>query len=180
MKRGILWAVAGTLALAPTAGRMAVATETKIFRLQSPGAFAEGTFEGVSLDAEGRLRLGERIEKLAAIEEPFLFALTRRGDGLVAGTGNSGKVLSIDERGAVAELFTTVEPEVFALWVDADGTVFAGSSPQGKVYRWHGGKAEVFFDPQETYIWAIARGGNGELKADGRAHLFDCQISLHN
>jgi hypothetical protein len=160
---GTGWRVGLAVALAVAAARTASATETKIFRLQSPGAFAEGTFEGVSLDAEGRLRLGEPIEKLAGIEEPFLFALARRGDGLVAGTGNSGKVLAIDARGTVTELFATVEPDVFALWVDADGTVLAGSSPHGKVYRWNGAKAEVFFDPHETYIWAIARAANGEL-----------------
>ena len=67
----------------------------------------------------------------------------------------------------MSELFAAPEPEVFAVWVDPDGTVFAGTSPHGKVYRippgGNGAKGEVYFDPGETYIWALARGADGAL-----------------
>ena len=79
---------------------------------------------------------------------PALVGRAARRDGWVVGTGNAGRVLRIDASGKVEELFTAAEPEVFAVWADAKGTVFAGSSPDGKVYRHADGKAEVFFDPE--------------------------------
>jgi hypothetical protein len=52
------------------------------------------------------------------------------------------------------------------VWADADGTVFAATSPRGKVYRIPPGgkaKAETYFDPGETYIWSLARAADGAL-----------------
>jgi hypothetical protein len=142
----------------------AAATQVRIFRTQTQAAFQAGTLAGVSLDSLGRIELAPRTARLAAITEPFLLAAAARGDGFVLGTGNAGKVLAVDSKGTVSELFAAPEPEVFAVWVDPDGTVFAGTSPHGKVYRIpKGGKGEVWFDPKETYIWALARGKDGGL-----------------
>jgi hypothetical protein len=142
---------------------MAGATQVRIFRVESQGAFLAGTPEGVSVDSQGQMTLAPRAERVASVAEPFLLSAAALPDGWVVGTGNAGKVLKIDRQGKVSELFTAPEPEVFALLTDADGTVYAGTSPRGKVYRIRKGKGEVFFDPQETYIWALARGADGSL-----------------
>lgn len=148
------------------------ATQVKIFQAQSQAAFLAGTLDGVSVDPLGRLELAPRVERLTALSEPFLLTAAVHPDGWVLGTGNAGKVLLVDRRGKVTELFAAPEPEVFAVWADPDGTVYAGTSPGGKVYRIPRraqGKtpaapgAEVFFDPGETYIWALARGADGAL-----------------
>src|SRR5215218_9577636 len=149
--------VAGLLVLAavPASG-----TQVKIFQAQSQPAFLTGTLEGVSVDSLGRLELAPRVDRVASLAEPFLLSAAAHPDGWVVGTGNAGKVLKIDRKGAVTELFAAPEPEVFAVWADPDGTVYAGTSPNGKVYRIppaQGGKAakaEPFFDPKATYIWA--------------------------
>jgi hypothetical protein len=141
-------------------------TQVKIFQAQSQAAFLAGTLEGVSVDALGRMQLAPRVERVASFAEPFLLSAAVHPDGWVVGTGNAGKVLKIDHKGAVTELFTAPEPEIFAVWADKDGTVYAGTSPRGKVYRippGKGVKAEPFFDPQETYIWALARAADGSL-----------------
>ncbi len=52
---------------------------------------------------------------------------------------------------------------MFAVWADAKGAVYAGSSPDGKVYRHAGGKTSVFYDPDQTYIWEIEGDGKGGL-----------------
>jgi hypothetical protein len=146
------------------------ATQVRIFVARGQAAFANGTLEGVSADSLGRLSLAPRVAKVAAIEEPFLFSAAALPDGWVVGTGSSGKVLKIDRAGNVSELFAAPEPEVFAVWADPDGTIFAGTSPRGKVYRISrasakakAGKAEVFFDPQQVYIWSLARAADGSL-----------------
>src|SRR3954451_4223828 len=134
------------------AAQPASGTQVKIFQAQSPAAFLAGTLEGVSVDSLGRVQLAPRVEKVASLAEPFLLSATVHPDGWVVGTGNAGKVLKIDRKGTVTELFAAPEPEVFAVWADKDGTVYAGTSPRGKVYRIPAGKgarAEPFFDPQE-------------------------------
>ncbi len=162
--------VSWALLLALTAvASPAAATQVHVFQTQSQAGFLTGTLEGVSVDSLGRMSLAPKAERLASVGEPFLLSAAsypggQTGpDGWVAGTGNAGKVLRIDRKGAISELFAAPEPEVFAVWVDPDGTVFAGTSPRGKVYRIAKGKSDVFFDPGETYIWAIARAKDGGL-----------------
>jgi hypothetical protein len=151
--------LAGSLGVSPARG-----TEVKIFQTQSQAGFLAGTLEGVSVDSLGRMELAPRAERVTSLSEPFLLSAAAHPDGWVVGTGNAGKVLLIDRKGQVSELFTATEPEVFAVWADPDGTVFAGTSPQGKVYRIaKGGKGEPFFETGETYIWDLARGADGAL-----------------
>jgi hypothetical protein len=153
------------LAAVPASG-----TQVKIFQAQSQAAFLTGTLEGVSVDSLGRIELAPRVDRVASLAEPFLLAAATHPDGWVVGTGNAGKVLKIDRKGVITELFAAPEPEVFAVWADPDGTVYAGTSPRGKVYRIPpgppakaAGKSEVFFDPGETYIWSLARSSDGGL-----------------
>jgi hypothetical protein len=148
----------------------AFGTQVKIFQAQSQAAFLSGTLEGVSVDSLGRIELAPRVDRVASLAEPFLLAAATHPDGWVVGTGNAGKVLKIDRKGVITELFAAPEPEVFAVWADPDGTVYAGTSPRGKVYRIPpgppakaAGKSEVFFDPGETYIWSLARSSDGGL-----------------
>jgi hypothetical protein len=145
----------------------ALATQVRIFQVQSQAGFLSGTLEGVSVDSLGRMSLAPRAERVASLSEPFLLSAAALPDGWVLGTGNAGRVLKVDRKGQVTELFAAPEPEVFTVWADPDGTVFAGTSPRGKVYRIPSGiangKGEVFFDPGETYIWALARAADGGL-----------------
>jgi hypothetical protein len=141
-------------------------TTVRIFQTQSQAGFLAGTLEGVSVDSLGRMELAPRAERVTSLSEPFLLSAAVHPDGWVVGTGNAGKVLKIDRKGEIAELFAADEPEVFAVWADPDGTVFAGTSPKGKVYRippGEGAKADVFFDPGELYIWDLDRGKDGAL-----------------
>ncbi len=150
------------LALATTVGP-AAATDVRFFRLQSRSSFLPGTLEGIGIDPLGTLQLADQVERVAAVDEPFLFAAAPHPAGWVVGTGNSGRVLRVDRDGRVEVLFEASEPEVFAVWADGDGTVYAGTSPDGKVYRIRDGAGEVFFEPGETYIWDLARAADGRL-----------------
>ncbi|MCP3958244.1 MAG: hypothetical protein GY719_10365 [bacterium] len=139
------------------------ASEVKIFRADSREGMIKGTLEGLRIDTLGRLELARRLDKVASLEEPFVFSAAGHARGWVVGTGNSGKVLRVAPGGEVMELHATPEPEVFAVHVDDDGTVLAGSSPDGKVYALGGGGAEVVFDPEDTYVWDLARDAEGRL-----------------
>ncbi len=162
-------AAAAAALLVALAAWPARATQVRIFLARSQSSFLAGSLKGVSVDALGRMQLAPRVDRVASLSEPFLLAAAPLPDGWVVGTGNAGKVLKIDRQGKVSELFTAPEPEVFAVWADPDGTVYAGTSPHGKVYRIpqgkgaKGEKGEVFFDPGATYIWALARAADGAL-----------------
>ncbi len=159
------------------AASAAGASQVKIFATQSAEALLKGTLDDVSVDADGVLALARHAARVAAIDEPFAFSFAALPDGWAVGTGNDGKVLEVRRDGTVGVLLDAAEPVVFALWADPDGTLFAGTSPDGKVYRIAGGKAEPFFDPGETYIWSIVRGSDGALwvatGTEGRLYRVD-------
>jgi len=61
-------------------------------------------------------------------------------------------------------LYDAAELDITALAVARDGALYAGSSPDGKVYRITAdGHAEVFFDPGDKYIWSLAILNDGSL-----------------
>ena len=60
--------------------------------------------------------------------------------------------------------YDSSELNVSALAVATDGTVYAGTSPDGKVYRIPpNGNATVYFEPKEKYIWSLAVLNDGSL-----------------
>ena len=150
--------VAGCLLCSPLQ-----ASQVKILRTTGAADFGAGEAKGIGIDALGVLRLAPAVRRVAQPEEPFLFAAARHPDGWVVATGNAGKVLLISDSGDISELLVTEEPEVFAVHVGDDGSVYAGSSPDGKVYkRAPDGTTGVLFAPGERYIWDL------EPLADGR------------
>ena len=163
IRHGLGWRVTTALLAVLVGSSVAYAGGAKVFRLQSQEAFLKGTLDGIAVDSLGTLQLADRAERLVEVSEPFVLSAASHPQGWVLGTGNSGNVLLIDRSGSVSTLLTTAEPEVFAVWVDSDGTVFAGSSPEGKVYRLKDGVVSEYFDPGEIYIWGLARADNGDL-----------------
>ncbi len=151
------------LAMALGLATAATATPVKHFRASSRADLAAGTFEGVSVDPWGQLRLAPAVERVASFQQPFVLAAAATADGWVVGTGNDGEVLQVSASGKVSTLWKAPEPQVFAVLADPDGTVYAATSPNGKVYRLRGAKSEVYFDPKATYIWALARAADGSL-----------------
>ncbi len=156
---------------------LSAAAEVTVFKIDDRESFSEGTLKGVRLGEFGALELARPLNTIAAIDEPYVFSAAVHPAGWVVGTGSSGKVLLVRRDGSQEEFFSTPEPQVFAVWADADGTVFAASSPAGKVYRQPpgGGEPVVHFDPEELYVWALQRRpGGGLLVATGaRGRLWE-------
>ncbi|MCH7666405.1 MAG: hypothetical protein IH936_10815 [Acidobacteria bacterium] len=146
-----------------SASRVLAAGEVRYFELESQSDFLEGTLEGIAIDPLGALSLADRTERVADLGEPFLLSAAVHPKGWVVGTGNDGKVLLVDRDGSVITLYEAAEPEVFAVAVASDGTVFAGTSPQGKVYRIENGSGSEVFDPEQTYIWDLLPMADGSL-----------------
>lgn len=139
------------------------ASEVRILRLDTREALLQGSFSGVSIDELGTLTLGAEADRIVSVGEPFVLSAATHPEGWVLGTGNAGKVILVRRDGTTEEIFSAPEAEIFAVLAEEDGTVYAGSSPDGKVYRIDRGDGEEHFDPDATYIWDLDRSSDGGL-----------------
>jgi len=180
-------------ALALALATAARAAGPQFWRLEGTAPFLEGDLVGLSLDSDGRLRLGPSSRPLFDPETPAAWSVARDGKGvLYLGTGNDGRVFRV-ENGKGSVVFDAQELEVHAVAVSPDGTLYAGTSPDGAVYAIdRTGKARRFFDPEEKYIWAlafdpsgrlhVATGGEGRVyrvSADGKAEVVLTSAQTH-
>jgi hypothetical protein len=128
--------------------------------------FLRGHFENVSLSRDGAMTLAPRLDSVFTSGQAVIWSLAEAPDGSIyAATGNRGRLYRIDKAHHSTLVWTADQPEIFAVTVDAAGVVYAGTSPDGKIYRLRDGKAEVYFEPHEKYIWALACGKDGALYA---------------
>lgn len=143
------------------------ASEPVFWQVSTQAEFLRGEVDALSVDGDGRLRLGPAADVVLETPEPALWSLARAADGAVwAGSGADGRVYRLGPGGAGAVVFDADELDVHALAADREGGVFAGASPGGRVYHvTAGGEARVVADLDETYVWALA------LAADGALHV---------
>jgi sugar lactone lactonase YvrE len=150
--------------LACLAAWLCFAGSSSVWESNTYSDFLKGRFLGVSLTRDGRLTLSPRLETAAETGEAGVWSLAAAPDGAVYfSTGHRGRVYRWKAGEKPALLWSAPQPEVFALALDARGTLYAGSSPDGKVWKFEGGKASEFFDPGEKYIWALAAASDGSL-----------------
>src|ERR1051325_2674244 len=144
------------------------AVAPQFWRVRSADDFLAGDVEGFAITSRGELRPGPALAKLATFTDPFVLSQTTAPNGdRFFGTGNDGKVYRL--RGTeLKAVYNAPEPEIYAITFH-DGALYAGTSPNGKVYRIdpESGKASVFFDPRQAYIWAIDFVGNDLVAATG-------------
>ncbi|MBV8706488.1 MAG: hypothetical protein JO028_04820 [Acidobacteriaceae bacterium] len=145
------------------AGALSAATSTS-WDTSGFSDFLKGRLSGLSLSAEGGLQLGPVKRWAASLNQPALWSIAAAPDGSIyAATGHSGKVFRVSPDGKSSQVWSAEQAEVFALAVDAKGTVFVGSSPNGGLYRIEGGKAQEIWHSPAKYIWNVQLGSDGWL-----------------
>jgi hypothetical protein len=136
------------------------AAAVKIWVCDSTADFSLGEARGVSVSTDGALLPGRLLQRVEGVSEAVLFtAVTGKAGELYVGTGDSGKILRIGPDGKPETYATLEEREVTALRMGPDGSLYAGASPGGKVYRITNGKAVLYYDTQAEYVWALAFDG---------------------
>ncbi|MCX6622667.1 MAG: hypothetical protein NTY38_16675, partial [Acidobacteria bacterium] len=190
--------IAGVLALTLTVPTQLFAVETRSWMQDDRSDFEKGKLKNLSVRSDGRLLLAPRFQELFDSSTPYLWSLAEDGKGnLYAGGGGPGgsgaRIFVIDKSGKGRKLAELDGMEVHALVTDRGGQLYAGTSPDAKVYRVASdGKTQLFYDPKAKYIWAmvfdskgnlyVATGDQGEIHRvtpDGKGSVFFKTEEVH-
>jgi hypothetical protein len=153
---------------------------TRIWEQSRFDDFVKGTSHGVAIASDGFLELAPTFKLVASTPANAVWA-TAVGPGqeIYAATGAPARVYRIVS-GQPTVIFQPQELEVQALVADKNGTLYAATNPDGKVYKLvpppranspgkdhEAGTGEwsssVYFDPKTKYIWALALDERGSL-----------------
>ena len=120
--------------------------------------FAEGESEGISIAADGALELAPALVELASLEAERVWSMAPNPKGgLYVGTGDSGRLFAIDDKGQAELLFDSPELVLHALIAGPDGRLYAGSAPDGLIYALDAeGQAETLLQTGSHYVWDFA------------------------
>ena len=137
--------------------------------------FGSGNFYGAVVRDDGAIVPGPREKELLSSAEPVAWSLAVAPDQTVyVGTGYNARLLQL--RGGVSRvLYQGPEVAISALALDSDGTLYAGASPGGRVYRIRpDGKREILLQTRETFVHALKLTPQGLYIATGgpRAALY--------
>jgi hypothetical protein len=155
------------LRLLTTLGALSIAASaatSTVWEVNGFSDFLKGHLVNLSLTAEGILQPGPSVHWTATLDQPALWSIAPLpGGGVIAATGNSGKVYRVAADGKFSLAWSAPQSEVFAIATDSKGVAFAGTSPSGSVYRIEGTNAKEVWRAPAKYIWDIQIGRDGEL-----------------
>jgi hypothetical protein len=153
--------------VAMVAPRHAAAVGTESWVIQGAEAFAAGTLENIAVSSLGEFSLAPDLTQVAETEDPYVWSLAVAGDTTYVGTGNAGRIYKVVAGEEPALLVDTPEVAILSLVVGPDGALYAGTSPDGLVYRIDPTAAmptpTTIFQGDETYVWALMFDGDGRL-----------------
>src|SRR5206468_1487785 len=149
---------------------------SQTWRQRERSDFAQGETKGLSLLADGVLRLSPRLDSIYESKQPYLWALAQDASGnLYASGGNDGTIYRVGESGAGVffkaqepsrVLFDSAETHIRSLMMSPKGDLIAGSDGHGLVFRVSPqGEAFVLYDSPLNEVVALAPGKGGTLYA---------------
>jgi hypothetical protein len=143
---------------------VASAATSTVWEVNGFSDFLKGRLVNLALSADGILQPGPSVRWSTPLDQPALWSIAPAPDGgMFASTGHSGKVYRVAAGGKASLAWSAPQSEVFALVADAQGILYAGTSPNGGVYRIDGSNAKEIWRAPAKYIWALKLGREGEL-----------------
>ncbi|MCD4652358.1 hypothetical protein K8T06_00295, partial [bacterium] len=137
----------------------------EIISLDSQTDFLDGKPEGIQINPDGQLSLSGSLEEIWCSEtDSACWTLATASDGTIyAATGDDGKVF-VYKNSNMHLLFDAPQVALFSLLPMANGSILAGSAPDGIIYKIDSnGKAETFARTESTYIWDMLREPDGNI-----------------
>lgn len=156
MMRTLFVAALAGLLLSPARG-----VETETWRQSSLEDFSQGKRERVALRSDGLLTLSPELKELLDTSADAIWSLAadRKGNVYTAAPSPESEKLRIYRISLDGQAESIAEVDglaCFALAVDAQDRVYAGVSPDARIFRIAGGKAELFTQLPAAYVWAMA------------------------
>ena len=164
------------LALLAAFGAGAAAAQgTKQWTVDRFEDLERGTPAGVAIRSDGRIEAGPESTPVYAASGSYVWSLAEDAQGLAyVGLGgnqaDAAAVMHVSADGKGEKLLQDRALGVQAVRVGTNGSVYAATSPDGRVYRLGASAAatKVVFDPAQVaerpkYLWDLAVGGDGDL-----------------
>ena len=165
---------------------MAFGEGTRTWEQSKFEELAKGTATGIAVRSNGSLELAPAFKSLYTAPSTYIWSIASDSAGnIYAASGAPARVYRITPDGQATTIFEPTELQVQALVVDKNGAVYAGTAPDGKVYKIErksgasgdAGKApdkskgqvdpnwnsSVYFDPGTKYIWDLTFDNAGDL-----------------
>jgi len=165
---------------------MAFGEGTRTWEQSKFEELAKGTATGIAIRSNGSLELAPAFKSLYTAPSTYIWSIASDSAGnIYAASGAPARVYRITPDGQATTIFEPTELQVQALVVDKNGAVYAGTAPDGKVYKIErksgangdAGKApdkskgqvdpnwnsSVYFDPGTKYIWDLTFDNAGDL-----------------
>ena len=154
---------------------------TKVWTESHMEDWEKGRPQGVAISSDGSLTAAPATKLVATTPSTYIWALASDSSGnTYAATGSPATVLRVSRDGKSTTMFKTKDMSVQAITLGPDGSIYAATLPNGKVYRipadateLDAEKATVVFDPTKLdgvkpeaapkYIWDLAFGPDGAL-----------------
>lgn len=137
----------------------AEAVTPQIWKENSQTAFEKGEVDGLSLTKEGTVTLAPKWDLMADTGEHFVWSLAADDKGTIyLGTGIEGRVYALKAGNKTPSIVFDAEEEtkIFALAIGPDGALYAGTSPNGLIYRIVPNKpAEVYCETGDLHVWSL-------------------------
>ena len=143
--------------------------KVETWRQEGATAFAKSHREGVVISDNGRIRLGHSVAPLGTLSAGRVWDLARTREGtLLAATGDAGQVFhkepAADSAWTLA--FDSNDSQVLSLIVCPNGSVFAGTGPNGQVVDLADPKHPTSRPDQKVqYIWDLAADAQSNVYA---------------
>lgn len=113
----------------------AEATTTQVFRIDGVSEFEAGEFEATLANSSGHVEAGIAIRRVGLPEAQLATAIMHdAANNLIVGTGNEGRIFRIRD-GDTELLAETGQLLVSSLSLGPDGVIYAGTLPEGRVFK---------------------------------------------
>jgi hypothetical protein len=146
----------GLVSVVALSSTVALAVGTRTFELDTIEKLSGGDLKGVAVGSDGIVRAGWTLGDVPLTDATASWAAVELADHSVLVGVTGGNVMRV-AGGVAAPYAETGAQAVTSLAVGPAGAVYAGTIPDGKIFRLSSGKAELFASlPDVHHVWALA------------------------
>jgi WD40 repeat protein len=109
---------------------------TQLWQQSKFEEFEKGTSNGVAISSDGNLQLAPSLKSIYTSPSTYIWQVVSDAQGnAYLGAGSPARVYRVTPDGKATVIFEAKELQVQALAIDTDGTIYAATSPDGRVYK---------------------------------------------